>query len=98
MAKTMRGVQVPRAGGPFELVERDIPEPQPGWVRIKVDACGVCHSDSLIKEGLWPGIQYPRVPGHEVIGVGRFGWRRSEAWERWQAGGGRWAGREWGLW
>ncbi len=51
------------------LVERDIPEPQPGWVRIKVDACGICHSDSLIKEGLWPGIQYPRVPGHEVIGV-----------------------------
>src|SRR5881275_269374 len=68
MAKTMRAVQVPRAGGPLELVERDIPEPQPGWVRIKVDACGVCHSDSLVKEGLWPGIQYPRVPGHEVIG------------------------------
>src|SRR5437588_455287 len=69
MAKTMRAVQVPRAGGPLELVERDIPEPQPGWVRVKVDACGVCHSDSLIKEGLWPGIQYPRVPGHEIIGV-----------------------------
>ena len=69
MAKTIRAVQVSRAGGPFELVERDIPEPQPGWVRIKIDACGVCHSDSLIKEGLWPGIEYPRVPGHEVIGV-----------------------------
>src|SRR5205823_3564975 len=69
MSKKMRAVQVPRAGGPFELVERDIPEPQPGWVRIKIDACGVCHSDSLIKEGLWPGIEYPRVPGHEVIGV-----------------------------
>ena len=69
MAKTMRVVQVSRAGGALELVERDIPEPQPGWVRIKVDACGICHSDSLIKEGLWPGIQYPRVPGHEVIGV-----------------------------
>src|SRR5437762_2226502 len=69
MAKTMRAVQVSRAGGPFELVERSIPEPQPGWVRVKVDACGVCHSDSLVKEGLWPGIQYPRVPGHEVIGV-----------------------------
>ena len=65
----MRVVQVPRASGPFELVERDIPEPQPGWVRVKVEACGVCHSDSLVKEGLWPGIQYPRVPGHEVIGV-----------------------------
>src|SRR5213082_352108 len=69
MSKKMRAVQVQRAGGPFELVERDVPEPQPGWVRIKVEACGVCHSDSLVKEGLWPGIQYPRVPGHEVIGV-----------------------------
>ena len=65
----MRAVQVPQAGGPFEFVERDIPEPQPGWVRIKVEACGVCHSDSLVKEGTWPGIQYPRIPGHEVIGV-----------------------------
>jgi len=69
MAKKMRAVQVLRAGGPFELIERDIPEPQLGWVRIKVDACGVCHSDSLVKEGLWPGLQYPRVPGHEIIGV-----------------------------
>src|SRR5436309_3536994 len=68
MAK-MRVVQVPRAGGPLELVERDIPEPRPGWVRIKTETCGICHSDSLIKEGVWPGIQYPRVPGHEVIGV-----------------------------
>ena len=64
----MRVVQVPQAGGPLELVERDIPEPERGWVRVKVEACGVCHSDSLVKEGLWPGIQYPRVPGHEVIG------------------------------
>jgi D-arabinose 1-dehydrogenase-like Zn-dependent alcohol dehydrogenase len=69
MAKTMRAVEVSRAGGPFELVDREIPEPQPGWVRIKVEACGICHSDSLVKEGHWPGIQYPRVPGHEVIGI-----------------------------
>lgn len=69
MAKKMRAVQVPHAGGPLELIEREIPDPQPGWVRVKVDACGVCHSDSLVKEGHWPGIQYPRVPGHEVIGV-----------------------------
>src|SRR5882757_5843972 len=69
MAKKMRAVQVPKAKGPLELVERDIPEPKPGWVRVKVDACGVCHSDSLVKDGLWPGIQYPRIPGHEVIGV-----------------------------
>ena len=69
MSKKMRVVQVPRAGAPFELVERDIPDPESGWVRLKVQACGICHSDSLVKEGLWPGIQYPRVPGHEVIGV-----------------------------
>jgi D-arabinose 1-dehydrogenase-like Zn-dependent alcohol dehydrogenase len=65
----MRAVQVPQAKGPFLIVEREIPEPQPGCVRVKVEACGVCHSDSLTKEGTWPGIQYPRVPGHEVIGM-----------------------------
>jgi D-arabinose 1-dehydrogenase-like Zn-dependent alcohol dehydrogenase len=65
----MRAVQVSRAGGPLELVEREIPEPGPGFVRIKVQACGVCHSDTVTKDGLFPGIQYPRVPGHEVIGV-----------------------------
>src|SRR2546422_1586605 len=69
MGKKMRAVQVPDAKGPFELVEREIPEPQAGWIRIKVQACGICHSDSLVKDGTWPGIQYPRVPGHEVIGV-----------------------------
>jgi D-arabinose 1-dehydrogenase-like Zn-dependent alcohol dehydrogenase len=68
MAK-MRVVQVVHANGPFEIVERDIPEPGPGSVRIKVQACGICHSDSLTKEGHWPGIQYPRAPGHEVAGV-----------------------------
>ncbi len=65
----MRAVQVPRAGGPLEIIERDIPYPGPGFVRIKVQACGVCHSDSVTKDGLFPGIQYPRVPGHEVVGV-----------------------------
>src|SRR5271155_1967128 len=68
MAK-MRAVQAPRAGGPLELVERDIPEPGAGQVRIKVKACGVCHSDSYTKDGLMPGMTYPRVPGHEVIGT-----------------------------
>ncbi len=68
MAK-MRAVQVGLPGGPLQIVERDIPEPGPGMVRIKVQACGVCHSDSLVKEGHMPGIQYPRVPGHEVVGV-----------------------------
>jgi D-arabinose 1-dehydrogenase-like Zn-dependent alcohol dehydrogenase len=65
----MRVVQVPRPQGPFEIVERPIPEPGPGTVRIKVRACGVCHSDSIVKEGVFPNIPYPRVPGHEVSGV-----------------------------
>ena len=65
----MRVAQIPYAKGPFELVERDIPEAGAGQVRIKVQACGVCHSDSVTKEGLFPNIQYPRIPGHEVIGT-----------------------------
>src|SRR5713226_805061 len=65
----MRVVQVPRANGPFELVEREIPQPGAGSVRIRVQACGICHSDSLTKEGSYPGIQYPRVPGHEIGGI-----------------------------
>jgi D-arabinose 1-dehydrogenase-like Zn-dependent alcohol dehydrogenase len=65
----MRVAQVPRPKGAFEIVERPIPEPAAGTVRIKVHACGICHSDSITKEGLFPGIQYPRVPGHEVSGV-----------------------------
>lgn len=65
----MRSVQVSKPKGPFEIVERDIPEPSATQVRIKVQACGICHSDSFTKEGLLPGIQYPRVPGHEVAGV-----------------------------
>jgi D-arabinose 1-dehydrogenase-like Zn-dependent alcohol dehydrogenase len=66
---TMRVIQVSRPNGPFEIVERPIPEPGAGSVRIRVQACGICHSDSLIKEGHYPGIQYPRVPGHEIAGV-----------------------------
>jgi D-arabinose 1-dehydrogenase-like Zn-dependent alcohol dehydrogenase len=66
---TMRVVQVSRPKGPFEIVERQIPEPGAGSVRIKVQACGICHSDSFVKEGAYPDIQYPRVPGHEVAGV-----------------------------
>jgi D-arabinose 1-dehydrogenase-like Zn-dependent alcohol dehydrogenase len=65
----MRVVQVERPKAPLELVERDIPEPGIGSVRIKVQACGICHSDSLTKEGTLPGIRYPRVPGHEIAGV-----------------------------
>src|SRR6202023_1009684 len=65
----MRVAQVARPKGPIEIVEREIPEPGAGEVRIKVQACGICHSDSFTKEGLMPGIQYPRVPGHEVAGL-----------------------------
>jgi len=67
--KKMRVIQVSSPGGPFEIVEREIPEPGRGYVRIEVQACGICHSDVLTKEGHWPGIQLPRIPGHEVAGV-----------------------------
>jgi D-arabinose 1-dehydrogenase-like Zn-dependent alcohol dehydrogenase len=65
----MKVAQIPKAGADFQIVEREIPKPGVGEVRIKVQACGVCHSDVLTKEGYWPGIQYPRVPGHEVAGI-----------------------------
>jgi D-arabinose 1-dehydrogenase-like Zn-dependent alcohol dehydrogenase len=65
----MKVAQIPKAGADFQIVEREIPKPNAGHVRVKVQACGVCHSDALTKEGAWPGIQYPRVPGHEVVGI-----------------------------
>lgn len=65
----MKAVQVSKPGGPFELVERPIPQPGSGEVRVKVQSCGICHSDALTKEGHWPGITFPRIPGHEVIGI-----------------------------
>jgi D-arabinose 1-dehydrogenase-like Zn-dependent alcohol dehydrogenase len=65
----MKSAQIAKAGGDFEVVEREIPKPGAGHVLIKVQACGVCHSDMFTKEGAWPGIQYPRVPGHEVAGI-----------------------------
>ena len=70
MAK-MKAVQIPKAGAAFEIVERDIPQPDAGQVRIRVQACGICHSDVISRKGrgLFPGITYPRVPGHEVAGV-----------------------------
>ncbi len=68
MTKKMKAAQISKPGADFELVERDIPEPGAGQVRVKVEACGICHSDFVVKEGLWPGLQYPRVPGHEVAG------------------------------
>ena len=80
----MRVMQVSAPGAPFELVERDVPEPGPGEVRVRVQACGVCHSDSLAKEGHLPGVSFPVVPGHEVAGVldaigdGVHGWQAGE--------------------
>lgn len=77
---TMKVAQVPRPGADFQLVEREIPRPGAGQVRVKVQACGVCHSDAFTKDGSWPGIQYPRAPGHEVaglideVGAGVSGW------------------------
>lgn len=65
----MRAVQVSKPHGPFELVEKEIPSPSFGTVRIKVQACGICHSDSVLKDGLFPNIQYPKVPGHEIAGI-----------------------------
>ena len=65
----MKVAQISKPGGDLEIVEREIPKPRRGEVRIRVQACGICHSDVLTKDGLWPGIQYPRVPGHEVVGV-----------------------------
>ncbi len=68
-AATMKAAQISKPGADFEIVERDIPTPLAREVRIKVEACGICHSDVFTKEGAWPGIQFPRVPGHEVAGV-----------------------------
>ena len=90
MAK-MRAVQIPRAHGAFEIVERDIPQPGPGTVRIKVQACGICHSDSIAKEGIMP-VQYPRIPGHEVVGViDAFG-ENVRGWKKGQRVGVGWHG------
>jgi D-arabinose 1-dehydrogenase-like Zn-dependent alcohol dehydrogenase len=80
----MKAAQIPKAGADFEIVEREVPKPSAAQVRIKVQACGVCHSDLFTKEGYWPGIQYPRVPGHEVVGIidelgeGVTGWRKGQ--------------------
>jgi propanol-preferring alcohol dehydrogenase len=84
MSNKMKMAQVPKAGGDFTIVEGAIPEPAAGQVRVKVEACGVCHSDVLVKEGLWPGIQFPRVPGHEIagridaVGAGVTTWKQGQ--------------------
>ncbi|MGD0618266.1 MAG: alcohol dehydrogenase [Bryobacteraceae bacterium] len=91
-AGTMKMAQVPSPGADFQIVEREIPKPGAGEVLIKVQACGVCHSDVLTKEGVWPGIQYPRVPGHEVAGIiDELGAGVSE-WKKGQRAGVGWHG------
>lgn len=89
---TMRVAQVSSPGADFEIVEREIPKPAAGQVRIKVQVCGVCHSDVLTKEGLWPGIQYPRVPGHEVAGIIDEVGAGVSAWKKGQRVGVGWHG------
>ncbi|MGD0796888.1 MAG: alcohol dehydrogenase [Acidobacteriaceae bacterium] len=89
---TMKAAQISRPGAGFEVVEREIPEPGVGQVRIKVQACGVCHSDQLTVEGAWPGIQYPRVPGHEVAGVIDEVGEGVSAWTKGQRVGVGWHG------
>ena len=93
----MKAVQVPKAGADFEIVEREIPQPGPGYVRIKVLACGVCHSDVLTKEGAWPGITYPRVPGHEIAGVIDEVGERVTQWKKGQRVGVGWHGGQDGM-
>jgi len=67
--RKMKAVEVRQPRGPLQLVERDVPSPAMGQALIKVQACGICHSDVFTKEGLWPGLQFPRVPGHEIAGI-----------------------------
>ncbi|WP_296654138.1 alcohol dehydrogenase [Paraburkholderia sp.] len=90
--RKMQVVQVAKPGGPLELVERDVPEPPEGHVLVKVQACGICHSDSLTKEGHWPGLQFPRVPGHEIAGVIEKLGSRVDEWQVGQRIGVGWHG------
>ncbi|WP_207857595.1 alcohol dehydrogenase [Lucifera butyrica] len=88
----MKAVQISAPGGNFELVQRPIPEPGEDEVLIKVEACGVCHGDAIVKEGHFPGIQYPRIPGHEVIGTIDKAGTRVKNWQPGQRVGVGWHG------
>ncbi len=88
----MKAIQISRPGGEFELVNKDIPEPSAGHVRVKVEACGICHSDFVVKEGFWPGIKYPRVPGHEVAGIVDKAGEGVTAWKKGRRVGVGWHG------
>ena len=91
-AAPMKVAQIPKAGADFQIVEREIPKPGAHEVRIKVQACGVCHSDMFTKEGLWPGIQYPRIPGHEIAGVIDEAGAEVSGWKQGQRVGVGWHG------
>ena len=92
MAKMMRAVQVSKPGGAFELVERELPEPAPNQIRVQVEACGICHSDALVKMGAYPGLKLPRVPGHEIAGrVDKVGANVTQ-WKRGDRAGVGWHG------
>lgn len=88
----MKAAVVPQPGGAFQIVERDVPQPGPGEVLVKVHACGICHSDMMTKEGAWPGIRYPRVPGHEIAGVIEAAGAGVEGWSAGQRVGVGWYG------
>ena len=90
--RKMKAVEVKHAGAPLELVERDVPEPGEGHVLIKIQACGICHSDVLTKEGMWPGLNFPRVPGHEIAGVIDSVGEGVEGWQAGQRVGVGWHG------
>jgi len=92
MNSKMKAAQISKPGGDWELIERDVPDPGAGQARVKVEACGICHSDSLVKEGLWPGLQYPRVPGHEIAGRIDAVGENVTAWTKGQRVGVGWHG------
>jgi D-arabinose 1-dehydrogenase-like Zn-dependent alcohol dehydrogenase len=89
---TVGAAQVEKGGGGIHIVVREIPQPEVGQVRVKVQACGVCHSDALVIEGSWPGIPYPRVPGHEVTGIVDAIGAGVSAWQMGQRVGVGWHG------
>src|SRR3954453_18241861 len=89
---TMKAAQIPKGGAGFQIVERQVPEPAAGQERIKVQACGICHRDVLRVEGAWPGIQFPRVPGHEVAGLIDKAGDGVSAWKKGQRVGVGWHG------
>jgi D-arabinose 1-dehydrogenase-like Zn-dependent alcohol dehydrogenase len=93
----MKSVIIPQPGGTFTATERPIPEPRAGTVRLKVEACGVCHSDVFVKEGQWPGLSYPLVTGHEVAGVVDAIGPDVTAWKAGDRAGVGWHGQHCGV-